>query len=73
MEKKEKQEEKTIEVAFKELDEMIGKLESRDVTLDDSFKLYNEGMKLLKYCNDKIDKVEKKMLVLEENGDTHEF
>jgi exodeoxyribonuclease VII small subunit len=73
MGKKELQEEKTIETAFEELDDMIHRMESREVTLDDSFQLYNDGMKLLKYCNDKIDKVEKKMLVLDEDGETHEF
>jgi len=64
-----KQEEKTLEDAFRELDSMIQKLESREITLDDSFKIYNEGMKLLKLCNDKIDTVEKKMIVLGENGE----
>ncbi|HIT89649.1 MAG TPA: exodeoxyribonuclease VII small subunit [Candidatus Merdenecus merdavium] len=72
MENKEKLEEKTVETAFKELDEMIKKLESREVTLEDSFQLYHEGMKLLKYCNDKIDRVEKNMLLINENGEIHE-
>ena len=30
-------------------------------------------MDMLKLCNEKIDKVEKKMLVLDEEGDAHEF
>ena len=30
-------------------------------------------MELLKKCNEAIDQVEKKMLVLDEEGDTHEF
>ena len=30
-------------------------------------------MKLVKSCNDKIDKVEKKIIVLEENGEEHEL
>lgn len=64
-----KQEEKTLEDSFRELDFMIQKLESREITLDESFKVYNEGMQLLKLCNDKIDTVEKKMIVLCENGE----
>jgi len=68
-----KQEEKTLEDSFKELDFMIQKLESREITLDESFKIYNEGMQLLKLCNDKIDTVEKKMIVLGENGELNEF
>lgn len=63
----------TVEEAFQELDEMVKKMESNEISLDESFQLYNEGMKLLKYCNDKIDKVEKKMLMIGEDGEAHEF
>lgn len=45
---------------------MIGKLEDEEIGLEESFRLYQEGMKLLKYCNTAIDKVEKKLIVLEE-------
>ncbi|SCP94893.1 exodeoxyribonuclease VII small subunit [Anaerobium acetethylicum] len=65
--------EMTLEEAFVELDEMIKKLEDRSITLEDSFQEYDKGMKLLKYCNDKIDKVEKKILIINEDGETHEF
>lgn len=63
---------KTLEASFEELEQIIGQLENPDVSLDDSFKLYNAGMKLLKTCNDSIDKVEKKILVLSEEGDQTE-
>lgn len=58
--------EKTLEVLFEELDKIILSLEQDETSLEDSFKLYNEGMKLLKKCNDSIDKVEKKLVVLSE-------
>mgnify|MGYP003253417327 FL=1 len=63
---------KTLEASFEELEQIIGQLENPEVSLDDSFKLYNAGMKLLKSCNDSIDKVEKKILVLSEEGDQTE-
>lgn len=63
----------TLEQAFEELEEIIGKMNDREVSLDDSFSLYAEGTKLLKYCNEQLDMVEKKMLVLSEEGDLHEF
>lgn len=63
---------KTLEASFEELEQIIGQLENPEVSLDDSFKLYNAGMKLLKFCNDSIDKVEKKILVLSEEGDQSE-
>lgn len=65
--------EQTLEQAFEMLEEMIGDLEQEDISLEESFKLYKEGMKLIKSCNDKIDKVEKEVLKLNENGELDEF
>ena len=53
--------EKSIEQTFAELEELLEKLESPDTTLEESFACYEAGMKLVKACNDKIDKVEKQM------------
>ena len=55
----------TIEENFTKLEEIIEKMESEDVTLETSFGLYSKGLKLIKDCNDKIDKVEKEMKVIE--------
>ncbi|MBQ8857486.1 MAG: exodeoxyribonuclease VII small subunit [Lachnospiraceae bacterium] len=63
----------TLEKAFEELEVIIEKMNDREVSLDDSFALYAEGTKLLKYCNEQLDMVEKKMLVLSEEGELHEF
>lgn len=67
------QEEKTLEDMFSNLDQIVEKLQNGDTSLEESFSLYQEGMKMLQFCNEKIDKVEKQVLVLEENGETHEF
>lgn len=64
---------KTLEGAFEELNDIIDQLEQEEISLDASFKLYSEGMKLLKYCNDSIDKVEKKIIILNENGEENEL
>lgn len=69
--KEEKKE--NLEQKFPALEEVIEKLEGEDVTLEQSFDLYNKGMTLLKNCTRMIDEVEKKVLVLDENGETHEF
>jgi len=65
--------EQSLETVFEQLDEIIGQLEAEDVSLEDSFGLYHKGMDLLKECNDKIDTIEKKMMILDENGEQHEF
>lgn len=63
----------SIEEAFENLDTILEQLEDRDITLENSFKLYHKGMELLKYCNEKIDTVEKQMLQIDDNGELNEF
>ena len=63
----------TLEELFGRLDRIIAKLEDRDTTLEDSFAAYEQGVRYLKACNDKIDKIEKKMLVINESGGLDEF
>ena len=69
----EAEKEKTLEEVFAELDGMLEKLGDRTVSLEESFAVYAEGTKLLKYCDEKLDQVEKKMLVLSEEGRLDEF
>ena len=66
-------EDRTLEQVFQELDEVVKILEQYAASLEESFQLYHTGMDLLKVCNEKIDTVEKKMMILDENGDIHEF
>ena len=62
------QEELTLEQALQQLDEVMERLEGKDLPLTDAFHLYQQGMQLVKQCNDSIDKVEKQLIVLEEEG-----
>lgn len=62
-----------LEESFEQLNHILVELEKSDVTLEDSFTLYQKGMKLLKSCNDSIDKVEKELIVLSENGEANEL
>ena len=48
-------------------------MEEEDISLEESFQLYKEGMEMLKLCNEKIDTIEKKMMILDEEGAEHEF
>ena len=52
---------------------MIAHLETEEITLEESFQEYSRGMQLLKHCNNAIDRVEKKVLQINENGGLDEF
>lgn len=66
-------EELNLEETFKKLQETVESLETDSISLEDSFTKYEEGMRLLKSCHDKIDMVEKKVRSLNETGDLDEF
>lgn len=59
----------TLEENFVKLEETIASLEEEDISLEEAFTAYSKGMELLKACNEQIDQVEKKVLILSENGD----
>lgn len=63
----------TLEETFTLLEEKLELLESEDISLEDSFKVYKDGMDLLKQCHEKIDYVEKKVLEINEAGELVEF
>lgn len=72
-ETEEKKEAKSIEETFGELDILAQKLEDRDTPLEESFRLYRQGMELLKDLSRRLDTVEKKMLQMNEDGTFREF
>lgn len=63
----------SLEEAFEQIEEVISHLETDEITLEQSFQEYNRGMKLLQHCNETIDRVEKKVLQINENGGLDEF
>lgn len=69
----EKNEELTLEETFELLEEKLEQLEMAEISLEDSFKVYKDGMDLLRQCYEKIDYVEKKVLEINEAGDIVEF
>ncbi len=56
----------TIEQGFDKLGEIMERLEETDISLEESFRLYNKGIKLVKQIKEKLDDTEKKLIVLEE-------
>ena len=65
---------KSFEEAIVRIENIVQLLESGEVSLDDSIKLYSEGIKLVGECNKKLDDTELKikLLSLNSEGDTVE-
>lgn len=59
----------SLEQSFEKLEETIERLEAEDITLEESFAAYKEGMELLKHCNAGIDRVEKQVILLSGEGE----
>ena len=63
----------TIEEAFAAIDEKIKALEDEDISLEESFTKYKEGMELLKLCHESIESVEQKVKEIAEDGSLEDF
>jgi exodeoxyribonuclease VII small subunit len=59
-----------FESALKKLQKIVEELEKGGLSLDQTLAEFNQGMQLLKFCNQKLDKAEKKIeLMLKENNE----
>ena len=61
-------EELTLEQAFAALDEITKKMEAGNLSLEETFSLYKEGLSLVDLCNKKIEKVESDIKILNEGA-----
>lgn len=59
----------SFEDALERLNEIVKALEHSDAPLDDSLKLFEEGVALVKQCNDQIDQAEAKIKQLVRSSD----
>lgn len=57
----------SINETFEKLDSLLKDMENPELSLEDSFEKYNEGLKLIRQCNDSIEKIEQQLTILEEN------
>jgi exodeoxyribonuclease VII small subunit len=66
--------EKKFEEAMKRLEEIVQSLDSGDLPLEDSLKMFEEGMKLVDFCNKKLEEAERKvsLLIKEDKGQLRE-
>ena len=61
--------ENNFEEAMIKLENIANELEKGNLTLDESVKKFEEGMKLSKQCTDILEKAEKRINILINNGD----
>ena len=57
---------------MKKLDETVGKMEQSELSLEESYRCFSEGMELVREGNKAIDQVEKQILVLMEGEEDDE-
>ncbi len=59
----------TFEDSFKKLEKIITKMESGDLPLEETLKLYEEGMRLYTHCSQKLTEVQKKVELLSQTSE----
>ncbi|MGN1022722.1 MAG: exodeoxyribonuclease VII small subunit [Lachnospiraceae bacterium] len=70
---KPKEDERSVEEMFQELNQLLAAMEDENATLEQSFANYEKGMKLVQACKARIDGVEKKVQLLASDGSLQEF
>ena len=71
--KSEETESRSLEEMLDEIDEIVEKLDEEDIPLEDAFALYSKGVKLAEESSKTIDRVEKKVQKLMDDGNTEDF
>ena len=56
--------EKSFEQSLKQLEQIVNDLEEGDLPLEKAIKKFEDGIKLSKYCSDKLDETEKRITIL---------
>lgn len=59
----------TYEKAMRRIEEISAEMESRDLSIDDSAKLFEEAVKLISFCNNKLKEVETRITKINEEKD----
>ena len=60
--------EQSIEASLEEIQKLLDEMGRDGVTLEESFACYEKGIRLLRQVNERIDRVEKKVQMLTEDG-----
>jgi exodeoxyribonuclease VII small subunit len=58
-----------FEDSLKKLEEIAGKMGEENLSLEESLKMFQEGMELSTFCNKKLDEAEKKISIVLKNSE----
>ena len=58
---------KDFENALARLESIVGELEKGELALEEALKLFEEGVKISRFCNTKLDEAERKVEILLKN------
>jgi exodeoxyribonuclease VII small subunit len=61
--------EKSFEISLAELEQIVGKLESGDLPLEESLELFEKGIKLSRECRARLTNAERRIEVLMKDAD----
>ncbi len=60
---------KDFETALRSLEEIVSQLEAGDLALDRALELFEEGVKISRFCNTKLEEAERKVETLIKTAD----
>ena len=58
-----------FEMSVKRLEEITSALEKENVSLEEALKLYEEGVRLVRICNEKLEDAERRIRILKMTPD----
>ncbi len=59
----------SFEDALNELEELVGRMESGEMGLEEMVAAFEKGQKLVKSCTDRLNEVERRIEVIKKNAD----
>ncbi|MBN3860390.1 exodeoxyribonuclease VII small subunit [Neisseriaceae bacterium PsAf] len=67
------EEQLSFEAAMQELENITTKMQDKNVSLEDSLNYYQQGIKLVDFCQKKLQEVEQKIEILNSKNELEDF
>lgn len=63
----------SLDEVLAQVEHCVSQLENPQISLEDAFRYYEEGIRRLRTCNDKVVQIEQKMQVINSKGELEDF